>query len=80
MKVLVGLFLIILLTNCARVTVNTEDDNGRDWTITSTTFGKKLEGVTATVGEIEFSLGSSTTDVPFSNEVVACLIAPGLCK
>lgn len=72
--------LIFLMSGCGRVTVRTEDDNGRNWNITSYTFGKRLEGVTATIGDVEFSLGSSSIDIPTQNEVIACLLAPKLCE
>ena len=74
------IFAILLLPSCASVKVDTVDNDGRDWHIKSTTFFKDIVDVKANVGDVGFSLGSSASVNPIPNEVIACLLAPALCK
>lgn len=81
MNTLLIILAAILLSSCARVTVQTETTpTGTDWDITYSVFGRKLEDLNASVGDIEFSLGKAGNDIPISNDVVACLLSPHLCK
>ena len=81
MKILTAL-LIILLSGCTTTRVNVVDKNGVSWDISYTAWGRKdIQDVHAAVGNVTFDLGSSSQDTPtINNEVVACMLAPQLCK
>ena len=81
MKTLLIILAVLFLSSCARVTVQTENTpSGTDWNITYSTFMRKVEDVKAEVGDVTFGLGSAGNDIPLQNEVIACMIAPALCK
>ena len=76
MKIIV-LIAVLFLAGCGHVTVTKK---GADWTASSTTLFKKLEGVEVDVkDQVKVNLGTSSVS-PISNEVIACLIAPQLCR
>ena len=81
MRILVLLLLPLLVTACARVTVETTTTpNGTDWSVTYNTFFRKVEEVNGGVGAATFSLGSAGSDAPISNEILACALSPHLCQ
>ena len=79
MKILI-VILVLLLTSCAKVSVKVKDQMGVGWDIKYNVLFRQVEDVEAKVGDVTFSIGKAGNDIPISNEVIACLIAPGLCK
>lgn len=81
MKTPLIILAVLIISSCARVTVETENTPaGTNWDITYSTFFRTIEDVNAGVGAATFSLGRASSDAPISDEVVACLIAPHLCE
>ena len=79
MKILLVILAAILLSSCADVGVKTIDPDGTSWDIRYKVLFRQVEDVKAEVGAVKFSLGKAGNDIPVSNEVIACLIAPSLC-
>ena len=81
LTMLLMVMVVLFLYGCTTAKVKVTDDSGIGWDIRYTTFGKKdLKDVRAAVGNIEFSLGSSSQDTPtLSNAEIACILAPELC-
>ncbi len=77
MKLFTLIMLVVLMASCAKVTVKKDGEN---WDVTYSTLWRKVENVGAAVGDVEFHLGSAGSDSPISDEVIACMIAPSLCK
>ena len=77
MKILLIILVAILLSSCARVSVKTE---GEDWDIKYSVLWRQVEDVNAEVGNVKFHLGKASSEVTVDNTMVACLLAPELCK
>lgn len=70
--------LVICLASCARVSVTTSETEG--WDIKYSVLWREIEDVQASVGDVEFSLGKANSELKPDNTMVACLLAPELCK
>lgn len=78
MKTLLIILIAISLAGCANVRVNKTGEG--DWDIKYKVLWRNIEEVTATVGDVEFSLGSASSEVTLEDMLAACALAPPLCE
>ena len=78
-KTLLIILIAITLSGCARVSVKTE---GGAWDIKYAVLWRDIEEVEASVTDdgVQFSLGRASSELKPDNQMVACLLAPELCK
>jgi hypothetical protein len=77
MKTILMVMIIILMCSCAKVRVKKE---GEAWDVSYSVFLRELEDLDATAGSVGVKLGRTGSESPISSELIACLIAPELCK
>ncbi len=78
MKTSVLLLLIVLLTGCAKVNVKVSEDEG--WDISYNVLWRELEALEVEVNGVKVSLGRTGSEVTPDKTMIACMLAPALCK